>query len=66
MPRSMDELPFGPSGRAGVLIESNAGWRVQRPVVDGVKCIKCRVCWVYCPEGAIGKDIVIDMDFCKG
>ncbi len=66
MPASAGELPFGPSTEAGVLLEPNAGWRVQRPVVDHEKCIKCMQCWVYCPEGVIDRDINIDMDFCKG
>ncbi len=66
MPMSPDELPFGPSGEAGVITEGNAGWRVKRPEVDHGKCIKCHICWTFCPEGVIDREIGIDMDFCKG
>ena len=66
MPKTGAELPFGPSSPAGVLTEGNAGWRVRRPVVDHDRCIKCQLCWVYCPEGVIDRNIEIDMNFCKG
>ena len=65
-PRCKEEMPFGPSMRAGILTESNAGWRIERPVVNTDKCIRCLICWTFCPEGVISKDITIDMDFCKG
>jgi pyruvate ferredoxin oxidoreductase delta subunit len=45
-------------------------WRSTRPVVDTEKCIKCGLCWLYCPEGCIEKDkygyFHADLDFCKG
>ena len=65
-PRNKDEMPMGPKQRGGILTESNAGWRIEHPVVDHDKCIKCLMCWVFCPEGVIDKAIQIDMDFCKG
>ncbi len=66
MPESLEQMPFGPSSPAGVIVEGNAGWRVQRPVVDHEKCIRCQICWCLCPEGAIDRAIAIDMEFCKG
>jgi len=47
-------------------------WRVMRPVYDDSKCIKCRLCWLYCPENVIdvneggGPFIKINYDYCKG
>jgi pyruvate ferredoxin oxidoreductase delta subunit len=56
-------------------------WRTQRPVIDQDACIRCRICWMYCPEPAIlelRKPYVtksgrkyevtyeIDYDHCKG
>jgi len=66
MPTCEEELPFGPSTPSGVLTEGNAGWRVERPAVNYEKCIKCLICWTFCPEGVIDKNISIDMNFCKG
>ena len=43
-------------------------WRVFRPVFHEDKCIKCWRCWIFCPEGAIEKNELpeINYDFCKG
>jgi 2-oxoacid:acceptor oxidoreductase delta subunit (pyruvate/2-ketoisovalerate family) len=39
------------------------------PIIDKEKCIGCKLCWFYCPEGCIkmvdGKADV-DYDYCKG
>ena len=44
-------------------------WRTFKPVLDENKCIKCFICWKFCPENSI--DIENDMpkinyDYCKG
>ncbi len=56
-------------------------WRTYRPIIDQDKCIRCRLCWVYCPDGAIieiegeyvtksGKKFKVSYqvsyDYCKG
>ena len=45
-------------------------WRAQRPVYDNSKCIKCGICYIFCPEGCISQDaegyFVADLDYCKG
>jgi pyruvate ferredoxin oxidoreductase delta subunit len=45
-------------------------WRSQRPVWDNSKCIKCGLCYLYCPEGCVQEDekgyFTADMDYCKG
>jgi len=45
-------------------------WRDQRPVLDNAKCIKCGICYIFCPEGCISQDadgyFVADLDYCKG
>ncbi len=60
---------------AGHLVTKNAGWRNQRPVIDGVACTLCLQCYLYCPDGTIFKvrdeggqtaGLSIDYDFCKG
>lgn len=69
MPSCMEEMPFGSSSEAGTLIKINAGYRTFYPKIDHEKCIHCLMCFVYCPEGSIskdGKELTVDMDYCKG
>jgi pyruvate ferredoxin oxidoreductase delta subunit len=67
----------GPSSPILPPIEGAAGrtgdWRTQRPVVDPDLCIKCNICWKFCPDNAIyradrEKDQAIsyDYEYCKG
>ncbi len=50
--------------------KKTGSWKVKIPVINKKKCIKCKTCWLKCPEGAIsmGKDgyPVIDYSICKG
>ncbi|CCC82648.1 4Fe-4S binding protein [Thermoproteus tenax] len=76
------EIPIG-----GIITEPGSsrrnltgGWRSLRPVIHDERCIRCRVCWMYCPEGTIkevrGEFVVkghkyqvkyeIDYNYCKG
>lgn len=45
-------------------------WRSQTPEIDYEKCVKCLICWIYCPEPTIlrhpEKGVEIDPDYCKG
>lgn len=45
-------------------------WRVKAPVIDQNKCIKCLLCWVYCPDLAIKRkdddSVEVDYEYCKG
>ena len=45
-------------------------WRSQKPIFDLEKCIKCGLCYIYCPEGCIKQnaegDFEADMYYCKG
>jgi len=46
------------------------GWRSKRPILDKGKCIKCGLCWIYCPEGCINENdegyFLADLFYCKG
>jgi pyruvate ferredoxin oxidoreductase delta subunit len=46
------------------------GWRAQKPIWDNTKCIKCGVCYLFCPEACISEDaegfFVADLNYCKG
>lgn len=45
-------------------------WRTSKPVVNHDKCIKCVICWAFCPEGTIirfsDNSVDIDYEYCKG
>jgi len=44
-------------------------WRALRPVVDRGKCVKCAVCWLYCPVQCIEEKAAwfdVDLRICKG
>lgn len=41
-------------------------WRVFKPVKDEEKCNHCLLCWIFCPEATITKEIEIDYQYCKG
>ncbi len=41
-------------------------WRTFVPVLSRERCTGCLICWVYCPEACITREIEIDLNFCKG
>jgi len=45
-------------------------WRSQKPTYDFKKCIKCGICYIFCPEGCIGQNaegyFEADLFYCKG
>lgn len=45
-------------------------WRSQRPTYDFSKCIKCAICYIFCPEGCISQQkdgyFTADLYYCKG
>lgn len=68
-PDSLKKMPLGPSAESGILVESNAGWRVMKPILDNDKCVNCLKCWVLCPEGVVDREggkMTIDFNYCKG
>jgi len=56
---------------AGNAAEYRTGdWRSDRPIWDKEKCIKCGICYIYCPEAAVVEDeegyFSADLYYCKG
>lgn len=45
-------------------------WRSIRPIWDKPKCIKCGVCYIFCPDMAVHKTeegyFEADLYYCKG
>lgn len=60
-------IEFGPLPN-----EKNSGFttsfaRYLRPVIDKSKCTDCKMCSLYCPDGAIDFNrIEVDWNYCKG
>ncbi|AKG53689.1 pyruvate:ferredoxin oxidoreductase delta subunit [Dehalogenimonas sp. WBC-2] len=45
-------------------------WRSQKPTYDFSRCLKCGICFVFCPEGCIRQNqrgfYEADFYYCKG
>ncbi|MFC1957572.1 4Fe-4S binding protein [Chloroflexota bacterium] len=45
-------------------------WRSQKPTYKLNKCIKCGLCWIFCPESCIKQDdegyFIADLYHCYG
>ncbi len=71
-PETWQELtPGGMVFKPGSTRENlTGGWRSERPVYDTSKCIKCGICYIFCPEGCISQNedgyFMADLDYCKG
>jgi pyruvate ferredoxin oxidoreductase delta subunit len=72
-----DELTWKDLEVGNIIIEAgNASvrktgdWRTERPILDKEKCVKCALCWIYCPDAAIkpGEEGYYEPDLyhCKG
>ena len=68
-PRGWRDLPLSALTYKLSLEYKTGGWRAFRPVIDQNKCVKCLMCWLYCPEMAIlwdGEKVSVNLDYCKG
>lgn len=58
-------VPFEPAVKY-----KTGDWRVFRPMIDNEKCIKCGLCWMFCPDSSIIWDgdnfPTVDYEHCKG
>ena len=45
-------------------------WRSERPVVNKEECIKCAMCWLFCPDMSIVRTpeghFTANLTYCKG
>lgn len=37
-------------------VNKTDSWRTQKPVIDYSSCIRCMICWKFCPDDAISYD----------
>ena len=68
--KSVNEYPEAPITLGTTLSNFTGDWRTFMPVVDESKCVRCYICWKFCPEPAIyiKEDgyVAVDYDYCKG
>lgn len=59
-----------PHAKPGTASKNKTGsWRDKRPEIERDKCIKCGMCAMHCPDGAIEIDddgAKVNYDYCKG
>jgi pyruvate ferredoxin oxidoreductase gamma subunit len=57
-------------GPPNTRLRRTGNWRTFRPVIDLVRCTRCWICFVRCPEGAIALAAddtpQVDYEVCKG
>jgi pyruvate ferredoxin oxidoreductase delta subunit len=60
-------IEFGPSpGKPNIGFKTSFS-RHLRPIIDAKKCTDCKLCPIYCPDGAIDfEKITVDFDYCQG
>jgi len=67
---SIEDLPPTPLFKAGASVLFETPWHLYgKPKVDYSKCTKCRLCWLYCPDGVIKmaeEGPKVDYAHCKG
>jgi 2-oxoacid:acceptor oxidoreductase delta subunit (pyruvate/2-ketoisovalerate family) len=66
---SEKEMPTLIMSIASQMHQKTGDWRNIRPEIDLDKCLKCGICWKFCPEPSIeivDEWPVIDYDYCKG
>jgi 2-oxoisovalerate ferredoxin oxidoreductase delta subunit len=66
---SEKEMPLAPMSIGTMLYNKTGAWRNIKPVIELSKCIKCGICWKFCPDDSIeiiDDRPVINYDYCKG
>jgi pyruvate ferredoxin oxidoreductase delta subunit len=60
-------IEFGPPpGKRNIGFKTSFS-RYLRPMIDVKKCTDCKLCSIYCPDGAINfEKIAFDFDYCQG
>lgn len=63
-----EKVYIAPVGE-GVYSVNTGDWRINRPILNQDKCVKCGICYLYCPVFSIERiegRYEINYDFCKG
>ena len=69
MPDKYQDLPITPITTVPSTANNTGAWRTFKPIIDLEKCIRCWICWKFCPDVSIrieDEKPVIDYEHCKG
>jgi 2-oxoacid:acceptor oxidoreductase delta subunit (pyruvate/2-ketoisovalerate family) len=66
-----EEIPITPTNTVSSKKVRTGDWKTYYPKLDPEKCIKCYICWKFCPDvSVVVKDTEsfpeFDLDHCKG
>lgn len=68
--KKVEEYPELPISLGTTLANKTGDWRTFMPVINEEKCVKCYICWKFCPEPSIyikpDGYPAVDYDYCKG
>lgn len=68
--KTYQDLPLTPITSVNSESNQTGFWKTYKPVLDESKCIKCNICWKFCPDVAIKMDEdefpQFDLTHCKG
>ncbi len=68
--KKQDCIKFGSVNPITDDFKINDDWRFERPVWDTQKCVRCGICYLSCPDGAIFQNedgfYAADLTYCKG
>ena len=69
--KTINEIPITPTNVQDSCIVKTGDWKTFYPVLIEEKCIKCYICWKFCPDVSVKvKDTesfpTFDLDHCKG
>lgn len=71
MYKTYKDLPAEPVASQSTEDVMTGNWRTIRPVLNQDKCIRCYMCWKFCPDMSMvvekeGDYPYVDLDHCKG
>lgn len=77
MAKPMEKITWQEIETGSVVLEignarqyETGSWRSERPVVNAAGCIKCGVCWLFCPDSCVKQaadgHFEADLTYCKG
>ncbi|MFO7618407.1 MAG: 4Fe-4S binding protein [Thermoplasmata archaeon] len=68
--KTYQDLPLTPITSVCSSVNRTGFWKTFKPVLDAEKCIKCGICWKFCPDVAVimkpGELPSFDLEHCKG